>query len=34
MNISAIRAHQIDLPLHEGDYKWSDGNSVSPFDRS
>ena len=26
------RAYQIDLPLHEGSYKWSGGNSVSVFD--
>src|SRR6185369_15940525 len=32
MKISAIRAYQIDLPLHEGSYKWSGGNSVSVFD--
>lgn len=32
MKISAIRAYQIDLPLHEGSYKWSGGNTVSVFD--
>jgi L-alanine-DL-glutamate epimerase-like enolase superfamily enzyme len=32
MRISAIRAYRIDLPLHEGSYKWSGGNSVSVFD--
>ncbi len=32
MKITAIRAWQIDLPLHEGSYKWSGGNSVSVFD--
>src|SRR6185436_6023942 len=32
MKISAVRAYQIDLPLHEGSYKWSGGNSVSVFD--
>ena len=32
MKITAIRAHQIDLPLHEGSYKWSGGNAVSVFD--
>ncbi len=32
MKISAIRAYQIDLPLREGSYKWSGGNSVSVFD--
>ena len=32
MKITAIRAYQIDLPLHEGSYKWSGGNSVAVFD--
>ena len=32
MKITAIRAYQLDLPLHEGSYKWSGGNSVSVFD--
>lgn len=32
MRIRAIRAHQVDLPLHEGSYKWSGGNAVSVFD--
>lgn len=32
MKITAIRAYQIDLPLHEGSYKWSGGNTVSVFD--
>src|SRR5262245_38037 len=32
MKITGIRAYQIDLPLHEGSYKWSGGNSVSVFD--
>jgi L-alanine-DL-glutamate epimerase-like enolase superfamily enzyme len=32
MRITAIRAHRIDLPLHEGSYKWSGGNAVSVFD--
>ena len=32
MKITAIRAWQVDLPLHEGNYKWSGGNSVSVFD--
>ena len=32
MKITAIRAYQVDLPLHEGSYKWSGGNSVSVFD--
>jgi len=32
MKISAIRMYQVDLPLKEGSYKWSGGNSVSVFD--
>lgn len=32
MKIRAIRAYQVDLPLHEGSYKWSGGNSVTTFD--
>lgn len=32
MKITAIRAYQIDLPLHEGSYKWSGGNAVTVFD--
>src|ERR1043165_5074682 len=32
MKIKAIRAYQVDLPLHEGSYKWSGGKSVSVFD--
>ena len=32
MKITSIRAYQIDLPLREGSYKWSGGNSVSVFD--
>jgi L-alanine-DL-glutamate epimerase-like enolase superfamily enzyme len=32
MKISGIRMYQLDLPLHEGSYKWSGGNSVSVFD--
>jgi L-alanine-DL-glutamate epimerase-like enolase superfamily enzyme len=32
MKITAIRAYQVDLPLHEGSYKWSGGNSVEVFD--
>jgi len=27
-----IAAYQVDLPLHEGSYKWSGGKSVSVFD--
>ncbi|MDA1082764.1 MAG: mandelate racemase/muconate lactonizing enzyme family protein [Gemmatimonadetes bacterium] len=32
MKITGIRMYQVDLPLHEGSYKWSGGNSVSVFD--
>lgn len=32
MKISRIFAHQVDLPLVEGSYKWSGGKSVSVFD--
>jgi L-alanine-DL-glutamate epimerase-like enolase superfamily enzyme len=32
VRIAAIRAYQVDLPLHEGSYKWSGGKSVSVFD--
>jgi L-alanine-DL-glutamate epimerase-like enolase superfamily enzyme len=32
MKITRIRAYQVDLPLHEGSYKWSGGKSVSVFD--
>jgi len=32
MRIQAIRAYQVDLPLHEGSYNWSGGKSVSVFD--
>ena len=32
MKITGIRAYQIDLPLHEGSYKWSGGNAVTVFD--
>lgn len=30
--IARIEAFQVDLPLHEGSYKWSGGNSVEIFD--
>ena len=30
--ISRISAYQVDLPLHEGTYKWSGGKSVEVFD--
>jgi L-alanine-DL-glutamate epimerase-like enolase superfamily enzyme len=32
MKITRIRAYQVDLPLHEGSYKWSGGKSVTVFD--
>ena len=32
MKISGIDVYQIDLPLHEGSYKWSGGKSVDVFD--
>lgn len=32
MKITTISAYQVDLPLHEGNYNWSGGNSVSVFD--
>ena len=32
MQIRRIAAYQVDLPLHEGSYKWSGGKSVEVFD--
>lgn len=32
MKISKITVWQVNLPLHEGDYKWSGGKSVKTFD--
>ena len=32
MKITKITVWQVDLPLHEGDYKWSGGKSVALFD--
>ena len=32
MKISKISVWQVDLPLHERDYKWSGGKSVETFD--
>ena len=32
MKISKISVFQVDLPLHEGSYNWSDGKSVQVFD--
>jgi L-alanine-DL-glutamate epimerase-like enolase superfamily enzyme len=34
MKISRITAYQVDLPLHEGSYKWSGGKSVTVFDNT
>src|SRR6186997_978816 len=32
MTITRIFAHRVELPLHEGSYKWSGGKSVTVFD--
>src|SRR6478752_6961528 len=32
MKISRILAYRVELPLHEGTYKWSGGKSVDVFD--
>ncbi len=32
MKISRITAYRVELPLHEGSYKWSGGHSVTVFD--
>jgi L-alanine-DL-glutamate epimerase-like enolase superfamily enzyme len=32
MRITRITAYQVDLPLHEGSYKWSGGKAVTVFD--
>ena len=32
MKISAIRVYQVDLPLVEGRYSWSEGKYVEVFD--
>ena len=32
MHITEISGYRVELPLHEGSYKWSGGNSVSVFD--
>lgn len=32
MRITSIQVFQVDLPLHEGSYKWSQGKSVAVFD--
>ena len=32
MKITGIKVYKVDLPLHEGSYKWSGGRSVDVFD--
>ena len=32
MKITSIKIYQVDLPLHEGNYSWSEGKSVDVFD--
>jgi L-alanine-DL-glutamate epimerase-like enolase superfamily enzyme len=32
MRITRIEAYRVELPLHEGSYKWSGGNAVAVFD--
>jgi L-alanine-DL-glutamate epimerase-like enolase superfamily enzyme len=32
VKISSIKTYQVDLPLHEGSYRWSEGKSVAVFD--
>jgi len=32
MRIAGIKAYRVELPLHEGAYKWSGGNVVNVFD--
>jgi L-alanine-DL-glutamate epimerase-like enolase superfamily enzyme len=32
VKITRVRAYRVELPLHEGSYKWSGGKSVSVFD--
>jgi L-alanine-DL-glutamate epimerase-like enolase superfamily enzyme len=32
MRITEIRVHRVELPLHEGSYRWSGGNFVDVFD--
>lgn len=32
MKIVGIKVYQVDLPLHEGNYSWSEGKSVDVFD--
>ncbi|QEG39274.1 cis-3-hydroxy-L-proline dehydratase [Roseimaritima ulvae] len=32
MKITGLKLYQVDLPLHEGNYSWSEGKSVNVFD--
>src|SRR5271169_6319202 len=32
MRIIKVEAYRVELPLHEGSYKWSGGNAVAVFD--
>lgn len=32
MRITGVRAYRVELPLHEGSYKWSGGNMMAVFD--
>lgn len=32
MRITQVKAYRVELPLHEGSYKWSGGNFVDVFD--
>ena len=32
MRITRLTAYRVELPLHEGSYKWSGGKSVAVFD--
>jgi len=32
MRITGVTAYRVELPLHEGSYKWSGGNSIDVFD--
>ena len=32
MKITGLKIYQVDLPLHEGNYSWSEGKSVDVFD--
>ncbi len=32
MKITGLKVYQVDLPLHEGQYSWSEGKSVDVFD--